>query len=102
MSRAEIGKVTLGQVSDDIMISASSHALMAAAECITCLQMSPELEAECVQEAQARAITLPSNWSVQDLVDKLREAMLDVNPAVLKMAASLRNHGEYAFKQLGG
>lgn len=49
-----------------------------------------------MQEAQARAITLPSDWSVQELVDELREAMLDVNPAVLKMAASLRNHGESA------
>lgn len=58
--------------------------------------MTPELEAECVQEAQARAITLPSDWSVRDLVDKLREAMLDVNPDVLKMAARLRTHGAYA------
>lgn len=63
---------------------------------ITFSQMTPELEAECVQEAQARAITLPSDWSVRDLVDKLREAMLDVNPDVLKMAARLRNHGAYA------
>lgn len=58
--------------------------------------MIPELEVECVQEAQARAVALPSDWSVPDLVDKLREAMLDVNPAVLKMAARLRNHGAYA------
>lgn len=58
--------------------------------------MTSELEAECVQEAQARATTLPSDWSVRELVDKLREAMLDVNPAVLKMAAILRNHGAYA------
>lgn len=58
--------------------------------------MAPELEAECVQEAQARAAALPSDWSVAELVDKLREAMLDVNPAVLKMAAVLRSHGAYA------
>lgn len=58
--------------------------------------MIPELEAECVQEAQARAITLPSDWSVRELVDKLREAMRDVNPAVLKIATRLRNHGAYA------
>lgn len=55
--------------------------------------MIPELEAECVQEAKARAITLPSDWSVRELVDKLREAMRDVNPAVLKIATRLRNHG---------
>lgn len=55
--------------------------------------MTPDLEAECLQEAQARGITLPSDWSVRELVDKLREAMLDVNLAVLKMAARLRNHG---------
>lgn len=61
--------------------------------------MAPELEAECVQEAQARAIPLPSDWSVQELVDELGEAMLDVNPAVLKAAASLRDHGAYACKQ---
>ncbi|CAG00866.1 unnamed protein product, partial [Tetraodon nigroviridis] len=68
MSRAEVGRLTL-------------------------CQMAPELEAECVQEAQARAAALPSDWSVAELVDKLREAMLDVNPAVLKMAAVLRSHG---------
>lgn len=60
------------------------------------LQMTPELEAECVQEAQARAVALPSDWSVRELVDKLREAMLDVSPAVLKMAAGLRNQGANA------
>lgn len=58
--------------------------------------MTPELEAECLQEAQARAIALPSDWSVRNVVDALREAMLDVSPAVLKMAASLRNQGAYA------
>lgn len=57
--------------------------------------MIPDLEVECLQEAQARAVTLPSDWSVRDLVDKLREAMLDVNPAVLKMAACLHNSGVY-------
>lgn len=57
--------------------------------------MIPDLEVEAVQEAQARAISLPSGWSVSHLVDKLREAMLDVNPAVLKMAARLRNSGAY-------
>lgn len=57
--------------------------------------MIPDLEVECVEEARARAVSLPSGWSVSHLVDKLREAMLDVNPAVLKMAARLRDSGAY-------
>eukprot|EP00066_Takifugu_rubripes_P003809 XP_003966690.1 PREDICTED: bifunctional epoxide hydrolase 2 [Takifugu rubripes] len=60
---------------------------------VTLFQMIPDLEVECVEEARARAISLPSGWSVRHLVDKLREAMLDVNPAVLKMAARLRDSG---------
>lgn len=58
--------------------------------------MIPDLEVECVEEARARAVSLPSGWSASHLVDKLREAMLDVNPAVLKMAARLRDSGACA------
>lgn len=57
--------------------------------------MIPDLEVECVEEARARAVSLPPGWSVSHLVDELREAMLDVNPAVLKMAARLRDRGAY-------
>lgn len=57
--------------------------------------MIPELEEEVAQEAKARAVVLPPDWSVRDLVDELQAAMLDVDPAVLKMAASLRSGGAY-------
>ncbi|XP_051283739.1 bifunctional epoxide hydrolase 2 [Dicentrarchus labrax] len=56
-------------------------------------QMIPALEAECVKEAEVRAVTLPSDWSVRGLLEELREAMMDVQPAVLKTAASLRRSG---------
>lgn len=49
-----------------------------------------------MEEARARAVRLPSGWSASHLLDKLREAMLDVKPAVLKMAARLRDSGAYA------
>ncbi|XP_038560762.1 bifunctional epoxide hydrolase 2-like isoform X2 [Micropterus salmoides] len=68
MSRAERGEVTLSQ-----MIAA--------------------FEAECVKEAQVRGVTLPSDWSVRGLLEELREAMMDVQPAVLKAAAGLRHRG---------
>uniref|UniRef100_A0A8C4DSK3 AB hydrolase-1 domain-containing protein n=1 Tax=Dicentrarchus labrax TaxID=13489 RepID=A0A8C4DSK3_DICLA len=55
--------------------------------------MIPALEAECVKEAEVRAVTLPSDWSVRGLLEELREAMMDVQPAVLKTAASLRRSG---------
>ncbi|KAM9334035.1 bifunctional epoxide hydrolase 2 [Symphorus nematophorus] len=56
-------------------------------------QMIPAFEAECLKEAQVRAVTLPSDWSVSGLLEELREAMMDVQPAVLKTAASLRQSG---------
>ncbi|XP_036946951.1 bifunctional epoxide hydrolase 2-like [Acanthopagrus latus] len=68
MSRAERGEVTLSQ-------------------------MIPAFEAECVKEAQVRAVTLPPDWSVGPLLEELREAMMEVRPAVLKTAASLRHSG---------
>lgn len=58
--------------------------------------MIPEFEAECVKEAQVRAVTLPSDWSVRGVMEELRKAMMDVQPAVLKTAASLRHSGTYA------
>ncbi|XP_070814130.1 bifunctional epoxide hydrolase 2 [Chaetodon trifascialis] len=56
-------------------------------------QMTPALEAECVQEAQRRGVTLPSDWSVGGLLEELRRAMMDVQPAVLRTAARLRLSG---------
>uniref|UniRef100_A0AAX7SLM8 AB hydrolase-1 domain-containing protein n=1 Tax=Astatotilapia calliptera TaxID=8154 RepID=A0AAX7SLM8_ASTCA len=58
-----------------------------------CVQMIPALEAECVQEARDRSVTLPADWSVKGLLDKLTEAMMDVQAAVLKTAAGLRRSG---------
>lgn len=60
-----------------------------------CVQMIPAYEAECVKEAQVRAVTLPPDWSVGLLLEELREAMMEVRPAVLKTAASLRHSGLY-------
>lgn len=57
--------------------------------------MIPALEAECVQEARDRSVTLPSDWSVKGLLDKLTEAMMDVQAAVLKTAAGLRRSGTH-------
>ncbi|XP_038560764.1 bifunctional epoxide hydrolase 2-like isoform X4 [Micropterus salmoides] len=55
--------------------------------------MIAAFEAECVKEAQVRGVTLPSDWSVRGLLEELREAMMDVQPAVLKAAAGLRHRG---------
>lgn len=55
--------------------------------------MVPAFEAECVKEAQVRAVTLPSDWSVGGVLEELRQAMMDVQPAVLKTAAALRQSG---------
>lgn len=55
--------------------------------------MIPLLEAECAKEAQARSVTLPPDWSALAVVEKLREAMTDVQPAVLAAAAKLRDDG---------
>ncbi|KAM3585400.1 uncharacterized protein V6R79_016897 [Siganus canaliculatus] len=60
---------------------------------ITLSQMVPELEAECVKEARVRSLTLPPDWSVRGLLEKLKDAMVDVQPAVLKTAAELRRNG---------
>uniref|UniRef100_A0A3Q4I0D3 Epoxide hydrolase 2, cytoplasmic n=1 Tax=Neolamprologus brichardi TaxID=32507 RepID=A0A3Q4I0D3_NEOBR len=60
---------------------------------MTLTQMIPALEAECVEEARDRSVTLPSDWSVKGLLDKLTEAMMDVQAAVLKTAAGLRRSG---------
>lgn len=58
--------------------------------------MIPAFEAECEKEAQHLAVTLPSDWSGKGVLDKVREAMMDVQPAVLKMAASLHHSGTHA------
>ncbi|XP_076579452.1 bifunctional epoxide hydrolase 2 [Chaetodon auriga] len=60
---------------------------------VTLSQMMPALEAECVQEAQRRGVILPSDWSVGGLLEELRRAMMDVQPAVLRTAARLRLSG---------
>ncbi|XP_075951209.1 bifunctional epoxide hydrolase 2-like [Anarhichas minor] len=60
---------------------------------LTLSQMIPALEAECVKEAGVKGVTLPSDWSARRLLEELREAMMDVQPAVLKTAASLRHSG---------
>lgn len=46
-----------------------------------------------MKEAQAKSVTLPPEWSALAVVEKLREAMTDVQPAVLKVAAKLRDNG---------
>ncbi|XP_031143145.1 bifunctional epoxide hydrolase 2 [Sander lucioperca] len=60
---------------------------------MTLSQMIPALEAECVKEAKVQGVTLPTDWSVRALLEELREAMTDVQQAVLKTAASLRHSG---------
>ncbi|XP_078128391.1 bifunctional epoxide hydrolase 2 [Sander vitreus] len=60
---------------------------------MTLSQMIPALEAECVKEAKVQGVTLPTDWSVRALLEELREAMTDVQRAVLKTAASLRHSG---------
>uniref|UniRef100_A0A3B4Y6M7 Epoxide hydrolase 2, cytoplasmic n=1 Tax=Seriola lalandi dorsalis TaxID=1841481 RepID=A0A3B4Y6M7_SERLL len=60
---------------------------------MTLSQMIPVFEEECMKEAQVRGVTLPSDWSVRSLLEALRAAMMDVQPAVLKTAASLRRSG---------
>ncbi|XP_071335788.1 bifunctional epoxide hydrolase 2 isoform X2 [Trachinotus anak] len=60
---------------------------------MTLSQMIPVFEEECVKEAQVRGVTLPSDWSVRSLLEALREAMGDVQPAVLRTAACLRRSG---------
>lgn len=55
--------------------------------------MIPALREECVKEARTLGVTLPSDFSVTALLRELGEAMLDIQPAVLKTAASLRRSG---------
>ncbi|XP_034721058.1 bifunctional epoxide hydrolase 2 [Etheostoma cragini] len=60
---------------------------------ITLSQMIPAFEAEVVKEAKVKGVTLPSDWSVRALLQELRDAMTDVQRAVLKTAARLRHSG---------
>lgn len=60
---------------------------------MTLSQMVPAFEAECVKEAQVRGVTLPPDWSVGGLVEELRRAMKNIQPAVLQTAAALRHSG---------
>ncbi|XP_074482976.1 bifunctional epoxide hydrolase 2-like isoform X1 [Sebastes fasciatus] len=60
---------------------------------MTLSQMIPAFGAECVKEAEVKGVTLPSDWSVRGLLEELRAVMMDVQPAVLKTAASLRHSG---------
>ncbi|KAM6894096.1 bifunctional epoxide hydrolase 2 [Xenentodon cancila] len=56
-------------------------------------QMLPMFEEECVKEAQARGLPLPSDWSVGGLLEEFRKAMMDIQDMVLKTAASLCQNG---------
>ncbi|XP_034533722.1 bifunctional epoxide hydrolase 2 [Notolabrus celidotus] len=60
---------------------------------LTLTQLMPALEADCAKEAQVRGLTLPSGWSAGDLLEELREAMMDVRAAVLQTAAMLHQKG---------
>ncbi|XP_056286778.1 bifunctional epoxide hydrolase 2 [Pseudoliparis swirei] len=60
---------------------------------LTLSQMIPAFEAECVNEARLKGVTLPSDWSARRLLEELRETAMDVQPAVLKTAARLRQSG---------
>nr|XP_040031311.1 bifunctional epoxide hydrolase 2 isoform X3 [Gasterosteus aculeatus aculeatus] len=60
---------------------------------VTFSQMIPAFEAECAEEAGVRGVTLPSDWSARGLLEDLREAMMDVQPAVMKTAVRLRHSG---------
>ncbi|XP_077960142.1 bifunctional epoxide hydrolase 2 isoform X2 [Gasterosteus aculeatus] len=60
---------------------------------VTFSQMIPAFEAECAEEAGVRGVTLPSDWSARGLLEELREAMMDVQPAVMKTAVRLRHSG---------
>lgn len=55
--------------------------------------MIPAFTEECVKEAQVRGTTLPPDWSVGGVLEALTEAMMEVQPAVLKKSASLRRRG---------
>lgn len=46
-----------------------------------------------MKEAQTRGVTLPPEWSVLAVVEKFREAMSEVQPVALKVAAKLRDNG---------
>ncbi|XP_037332199.2 bifunctional epoxide hydrolase 2, partial [Pungitius pungitius] len=60
---------------------------------VTFSQMIPAFEAECVAESRVKGVTLPSDWSSRGLLEKLREATMEVQPAVMKTAARLRHSG---------
>lgn len=93
IARAERGEVTLSEVSEKqtwLMLGGNTPGVTLL---VLCVQMMPLLEAECVKEAQARGVTLPPEWSALAVVEKLREAMKDVQPAALKAAAKLRDDG---------
>lgn len=46
-----------------------------------------------MKEAKARGVTLPPELSALAVVEKLREAMADVQLSTLKAAAKLRDNG---------
>ncbi|KAM4601808.1 bifunctional epoxide hydrolase 2 [Polymixia lowei] len=58
----------------------------------TLSQMIPELQAECVKEAQVQGVSLPGDWSIVGLLEELSERT-DVKPAVLQTASALRRNG---------
>lgn len=57
--------------------------------------MIPAFEEECVKEAKVRSVSLPSDWSVGGLLQEFREVMTDVQSAILKTAATLRQKGTH-------
>ncbi|KAK0140926.1 Bifunctional epoxide hydrolase 2 [Merluccius polli] len=58
---------------------------------ITLSQLILELDSELVKDAKVQGLTLPSDWTVRDLLAGIGEMQAD--PAVLQTAVSLRRHG---------
>ncbi|CAL8307959.1 unnamed protein product [Merluccius merluccius] len=58
---------------------------------ITLSQVMPQLDSELVKDAKVQGLTLPSDWTVRDLLAGIGEMQAD--PAVLQTAVSLRHHG---------
>ncbi|KAM4711291.1 bifunctional epoxide hydrolase 2 [Anableps anableps] len=74
--------------------SQSKGALMQAEKGkMTLNQMIPTFKAECAKAAEARGVSLPSDWCVNCLVEEVRNSMMDVQDIVLKTSASLRCNG---------
>lgn len=53
--------------------------------------MIPEFEAECQKVASEKSLSLPVQFSVQKLLDKIRQ--VEFNKPILEAASVLRHHG---------